>query len=130
MPFENLKKVREQLLELKGVGNKVADWIALFSMNCHDSIPVDTHVKQIASRVYLKHKSEKSIKYDDIMNAFYDAFGEYWGWAHSVLFASELPKYREIIDREIEMTKPKKKKSVEIIDETMSKTKRKSKILS
>jgi N-glycosylase/DNA lyase len=31
-------------MTLKGVGNKVADCIALFSLDCHDIIPVDTHV--------------------------------------------------------------------------------------
>ena len=50
----NLLNVRNKLIELKGVGKKVADCIALFSMNCHNSIPVDTHVHQIATRVYGK----------------------------------------------------------------------------
>lgn len=43
-----LEKVRAELVTLMGVGNKVADCIALFSLDCADSVPVDTHVFQIA----------------------------------------------------------------------------------
>jgi N-glycosylase/DNA lyase len=42
------EEVRKELITLKGIGNKVADCISLFSMDCADSIPVDTHVFQIA----------------------------------------------------------------------------------
>jgi N-glycosylase/DNA lyase len=50
-----LTEVREQLVTLKGVGNKVADCIALFSLDCSDCVPVDTHVFQIAvNRGYVK----------------------------------------------------------------------------
>ena len=38
------EEVRAELTKLKGVGRKVADCIALFSMDCDDCIPVDTHV--------------------------------------------------------------------------------------
>ena len=41
-------KIRQELTSLMGVGNKVADCIALFSLDSHSSIPVDTHVFQIA----------------------------------------------------------------------------------
>ena len=36
--------IREELLEMKGVGRKVADCIALFSLDCASITPVDTHV--------------------------------------------------------------------------------------
>lgn len=36
--------VRSELKALHGVGSKVADCIALFSMDCAGVIPVDTHV--------------------------------------------------------------------------------------
>ena len=39
-----LDEVRSELIQLKGVGRKVADCIALFSMDCPETIPVDTHV--------------------------------------------------------------------------------------
>ena len=43
-------EARENLVKLKGVGRKVADCILLFSMDCPEVIPVDTHVFQIAKR--------------------------------------------------------------------------------
>lgn len=41
---QKIEKVREELTSLIGVGNKVADCIALFSLDCAGTIPVDTHV--------------------------------------------------------------------------------------
>lgn len=35
---------REALLEFKGIGNKVADCISLFSLDATNLIPIDTHV--------------------------------------------------------------------------------------
>lgn len=51
--LEDLKKnpdcdaKRKALLDLTGVGRKVADCVGLFSLNCPSFIPVDTHVQQI-----------------------------------------------------------------------------------
>lgn len=67
--LENLRgksteEVREQLTKLKGIGSKVADCIALFSLDCANSIPVDTHVFQIA----LKLGYVKGLKKDANLN--------------------------------------------------------------
>lgn len=40
----SLAECRDELIELMGVGNKVADCIALFSLDKADCVPVDTHV--------------------------------------------------------------------------------------
>ena len=45
-------KVQEALTLFPGVGRKVADCVALFSLDQTDAIPVDTHVHQIAVRDY------------------------------------------------------------------------------
>jgi len=45
-----LEEVRTELIALKGVGRKVADCVALFSMDKEGTIPVDTHVFQIAQK--------------------------------------------------------------------------------
>lgn len=52
----NKEKVRESLISFMGIGSKVADCIALFSLDCHALIPVDTHVFQIYNRVYRHSK--------------------------------------------------------------------------
>lgn len=85
----------EFLLQLTGVGPKVADCICLMALDKHDIVPVDTHVYQIAIRDY-KFKGKKDLKtmnkktYHDIRLFFKEIFGEFAGWAQSVLFTSDL----------------------------------------
>jgi len=118
LTMETLEEIRESLIELKGVGKKVADWIALFSMNCHNSIPVDTHVHQIANRVYGKSSKEKVSMndkiYSNVVSIFNKNFGDHCGWAHSVLFAAELPAYKKIIDEQKGDVTPKKRKHSDV----------------
>ncbi len=70
-----------------GVGNKVADCIALFSLDCSGTVPVDTHVFQIAQKLgYVKGLSKTATLneklYITIGDAFRKVFGEKAGWAH------------------------------------------------
>lgn len=66
------------------------------SLDKHETIPVDTHVWQIAMRDYrfrFEGKAPKAISpaiYKAVGRHFVDLFGEYAGWAHSVLFAADL----------------------------------------
>lgn len=46
-------EVRRQLLALPGVGPKVADCVALFSLDQSEAVPVDTHVRDICVRDYI-----------------------------------------------------------------------------
>lgn len=83
----------DELCMLPGVGPKVAACVALFSLDKHSSIPVDTHVWQLSLRHYTPHLRGKtnSPKYHpEVQAAFINTFGEYAGWAHNTLFISEL----------------------------------------
>src|SRR5690349_21610153 len=66
------------------------------SLDKHETIPVDTHVWQIAMRDYrfrFEGKAPKAITpaiYKAVGRHFVDLFGGYAGWAHSVLFAADL----------------------------------------
>ncbi|KAJ3165799.1 hypothetical protein HK101_000169 [Irineochytrium annulatum] len=77
---------KEALLRLPGVGAKVADCVLLMSMDKLDSIPVDTHVWQIARRDYgVGHYGMKTLTpkvYRAIGDKFRDVFGEYAGLAN------------------------------------------------
>ena len=42
-----LQEARASLMQFHGVGRKVADCVALFSLDQHAVIPVDTHVWQV-----------------------------------------------------------------------------------
>lgn len=86
-------------MECPGIGRKVADCIALFSLDQHGAIPVDTHVWEIAIRDYSSHlQQSKSLTpkiYKEVGDTFRQRFGPKAGWAHSVLFAAELPEFRK-----------------------------------
>lgn len=88
------RKAHEELLELQGVGPKVADCVCLMGLGWGDSVPVDTHVWQIAQRDYKfgkgKHKSLTKATYDAVGDHFRQLWGIEAGWAHSVLFAADL----------------------------------------
>ena len=90
--------VRQQLTELSGVGPKVADCVALFALDQVGAIPVDTHVWDIACRDLdpsLTQCGSLTPKvYNRVGELFRGRYGEHAGWAHSLLFAAELPLFR------------------------------------
>eukprot|EP01039_Chlorochromonas_danica_P006958 gene6958-7698_t len=99
-PAERLA-VQEELLQLPGVGRKVADCVALFSLDQSEAIPVDTHVWSIAIRDYAPDlRGSRSLTpaiYERVGQVFRELFQEKAGWAHSLLFAAELPPFRPLL---------------------------------
>ena len=91
LPYDEAK---EELLKLTGIGPKVSDCILLMSLDKPESIPVDTHMFQIAAKKYLPHlRGRKTVTdkvYKEISNHFKGLYGDYAGWAHSVLFSADL----------------------------------------
>lgn len=87
------KDAHKALLQYVGVGPKVADCVCLMSLDKHDCVPVDTHVWQIAQRDYKFGRNYKTLNktaYEAVGNFFRETWGEYAGWAHSVLFTADL----------------------------------------
>lgn len=82
------REAHDALLELPGVGPKVADCVCLMSLDKPGALPVDTHVWQIAQRDYrfkgMKGKTLNKATYDAIGDHFRALWGEEAGWAHSV----------------------------------------------
>jgi N-glycosylase/DNA lyase len=98
--------VQNELIKFSGIGRKVADCIALFSLDQDDAIPVDVHVQHIASRDYdpTVLGSAKSITptiYKQVGDLFRIRFPSYAGWAHSLLFVAELPSFRNILPLDV-----------------------------
>lgn len=94
-PYE---EAHHALTTLPGVGRKIADCVCLFALDKPQAIPVDTHVWQIARRDYLPELQGRSLTekvYRQVGDFFRTRFGDYAGWAHNVLFAAELPAFRE-----------------------------------
>lgn len=87
-----------QLCALSGVGRKVADCVRLFGLDCRDVVPIDTHMWAIAKRELdpsLPTRTTLTPKMHDAAQALYvHRFGRHAGWAHSLLFAGELPDFR------------------------------------
>ncbi|KAL0581541.1 8-oxoguanine glycosylase ogg1 [Marasmius crinis-equi] len=89
---------RSELLKFMGVGRKVADCILLMSLDKKEVIPCDTHVHQIAVKHYgVKSSPGKSAMspklYEEINTKLVNVWGQYAGWAHSVLFTSDLKSF-------------------------------------
>jgi N-glycosylase/DNA lyase len=101
--FEALKKVdyemaKDELLQLSGVGNKVADCVLLFSLEKLEAFPVDVWLKRIVQKHYANHfdasyickvseKTSLSTKeYNRIGSFAREYFGKYAGYAQEYLF--------------------------------------------
>ena len=98
----------ESLKSLLGVGPKVADCVALFSLDKVSAIPVDVHVYRIARRdldpSLPDPKSMTPSLSARIGGLFRDRYGSHAGWAHSVLFAAELPQFRKLLPPGLQQT--------------------------
>lgn len=55
---ENTERLRKELLEIPGVGPKVADCVMLFALNKFDVFPVDVWVKRVISELYFDKKEQ------------------------------------------------------------------------
>lgn len=75
--------LRENLMRIKGVGEKVADCVMLFSMKRHEVFPTDVWVKRIMQKLYLNGK-DTSLK--EIRAYAERRFGAYAGFAQQYLF--------------------------------------------
>jgi len=84
LDYEDAKK---KLMELDGIGEKVADCILLFAFGKMEAFPVDTHVEKVVSTYYGDHDFFK----DGITKAKIGTwgrmyFGKYCGYAQQYLF--------------------------------------------
>ncbi len=75
-------KAKRELMGFKGIGEKVADCICLFSLGHVQALPIDVWVKRIIEQLYLKRKA--SIR--EIRQFAEDYFGEHLGYAQQYLF--------------------------------------------
>ena len=74
---------RAALMEIRGVGPKVADCVLLFSLGRHEVFPTDVWVKRIMSDLYFQ-KADVPLK--DIQGCAETHFGSLAGFAQQYLF--------------------------------------------
>ena len=103
-------RVRDALVKhFDGVGPKVADCVALFSLDQASVVPLDVHVLDIAKRDFghtemwqrEKTKSLTTSRMAMISACFQESFGDYAGWAHSLLFAAELKPFEKYLPKSL-----------------------------
>ena len=89
MPYPQIIK---KLRGLKGVGPKVANCVALFSLDKLEAFPIDTHIHKGLKRLYghaLGLPSAKSPEAASLRHWVHERFGSYGGYASQFLFIDQ-----------------------------------------
>ena len=80
-------EAREKLLELAGVGPKVADCILLFSdLKRFDIFPIDVWVRRVMNELYIHNPDENKVSKKEIQKLADEKFGALQGIAQQYLF--------------------------------------------
>ncbi len=97
--FDHLKKIdyitaKETLKNVRGIGNKIADCILLFSLEKLEAFPIDRWTWRILKKYYsekfeLQNKTLTEKKYEEIHEKIVEYFGPYAGYAQQFLFKME-----------------------------------------
>ena len=80
---ENIETLRNKLLEIPGVGPKVADCIMLFSLKKYEVFPVDVWVRRVISELYFENIEQKP---QTIQKFAKEQYGNLAGLAQQYLF--------------------------------------------
>lgn len=90
----NYQNAKDVLLEVYGIGNKVADCILLFSLDKLDAFPIDRWILKILEKYYsdkfqINGKSLTEKKYNQVHEKIVNHFGPYAGYSQQFLFKME-----------------------------------------
>ena len=83
---KNTEEMRDKLLQLDGVGPKVADCILLFSMKRFDVFPIDVWVRRVMNELYIHNEDEEKVNKKDIEKIAKEKFLGFEGLAQQYLF--------------------------------------------
>ena len=86
-PDVSYAEAKRQLMGCRGVGDKVADSIALFGLDKMEAFPVDRWVARAVARHYFPSRQPPSG--DHLVMWAQDYFGKYAGYANQLLFLEE-----------------------------------------
>lgn len=84
--MNNTDEMRNELLKLDGVGEKVADCILLFALRRFDSFPVDVWVRRVMNKLFIHNEDETKVNKNQIRDVAYELFGDIEGIAQQYLF--------------------------------------------
>ena len=96
----NYQKTKENICQIPGVGNKVADCVMLFSLNKLEAVPLDRWIIRILEKYYLKKfeittKTVTEKQYNILHEKIVNHFGPYAGYAQQFLFKMEREIYQK-----------------------------------
>ena len=80
---KSYKYAKDELKKAKGVGDKVADCILLFSLGFNQAFPVDTWIKKVIQLLYFNNNV---VSNDRIREFGMDYFNRYAGYAQQYLY--------------------------------------------
>ncbi|MEM2900271.1 MAG: DNA glycosylase [Thermoplasmata archaeon] len=91
LDFEELRdmeygKARNKLMEVKGVGPKIADCVLLFSLDKLEAFPVDRWIKRILEEEYFRKRKVTDKSEKRLADFAREYFGKYAGYAQEYLF--------------------------------------------
>ncbi len=78
--------LREKLMELPGVGGKVADCIMLFGLKKFNVFPVDVWVRRVMNELYIKEEDETKVKKEYLQALAKEKYKDLAGLAQQYLF--------------------------------------------
>lgn len=83
---EDTEKMKNELLKLDGVGEKVADCVLLFALKRRDAFPVDVWVRRVMNDLYIHSENEDKLDKVMIRKIAEEKFGDISGIAQQYLF--------------------------------------------
>ncbi|CAH8536791.1 unnamed protein product [Schistosoma curassoni] len=81
------------LIQIPGIGKKVADCICLMSLDKLNVVPIDVHMHRVAREKGIPEASCENMttkSYDIISKSLSDFWGNYSGWAQTILFYTRM----------------------------------------
>ena len=81
MPYPEAKTA---LMEIKGIGSKIADCIAVFSLEKLEAFPIDVWIRRALAEWYFP--DQKTPPDRELLAWAQDHFGRYGGYAQQYLF--------------------------------------------
>lgn len=83
---DSVENVREMLMQLPGVGPKVADCILLFGLRRFEVFPIDVWVRRVMNELYIKNEDETKVNKKEIEELAVKKYADLAGLAQQYLF--------------------------------------------
>lgn len=80
---KNYQEAQQELMELPGVGEKVADCICLFALGKKEAFPIDVWIQRMMTNIYFNGQKKK---FKDIKKFALDRWGKNAGYAQQFLY--------------------------------------------